>query len=62
MNRNEFGTRQQSYAFPGIQHREIGLRAVAAAVLYQGGHVERTISRELSVPSTTATPSDDHDA
>jgi hypothetical protein len=31
------------------------LRAVAAAVLYQGSHVERTISRELSMPTASTT-------
>ena len=62
MNRNEFGAHQQPYTFHGIQHREIGLRAVAAAILYQGGNVERTISRELSAPPATATPLSDHEA
>jgi hypothetical protein len=61
MNRNEFGARQQPSTFHGIQYREIGLRAVAAAVLYQGGSVERTISRELPVPPATVTPSGDHE-
>jgi hypothetical protein len=61
MNRNESGARQQPYTFHGVEHREIGLRAVAAAILYQGGNVERTISRELFVPPTTATPSGDHE-
>src|SRR5579871_1459662 len=37
MNRNEFGAHRQPYASHGVQHREIGLRAVAAAILYQGG-------------------------
>jgi hypothetical protein len=63
MNRNEFGARQQPYTFHGVEHREIGLRAVAAAVLYQGGHVEPTISRELSSPAAaTVTPPRDDDA
>jgi hypothetical protein len=62
MNRNEFGARQQPYTFHGIQHREIGLRAVAAAILYQGSNVERTISRELSAPPATITPLSDHEA
>jgi DNA-binding IclR family transcriptional regulator len=61
MNRNEFGARQQPYTFHGVQHREIGLRAVAAAILYQSGNVERTISCELSVPPAAATPSGDHE-
>lgn len=59
MNRNEFGARQQPYTFHGVQHREIGLRAVAAAILYQGSSVERTISRELSAPPVAVTPSSD---
>jgi hypothetical protein len=59
MNRNQFGAHQQPSSFHGGQHREIGLRAVAAAVLYHGSHVERTISRELSAPAaSTAQPSD----
>jgi hypothetical protein len=63
MNRNEFGVRQQQpYAFHGVQHREIGLRAVAAAVLYQRGNVERTVSRDLSPPAATAIPSNDDEA
>ena len=61
MDQNEFGARQQPYTHHGVQHREIGLRAVAAAVLYQGSSVERTISHELSVPPGVATPSGDHE-
>jgi hypothetical protein len=56
MNQNQFGALQQPHPFHGSQHREIGLRAVAAAVLYQGSHVERTISRELSMPAVSTTP------
>lgn len=59
MNRNQFGAHQQPHSFHGGQHREIGLKAVAAAILYQGGHVERTISRELSAPVVSTTPSSD---
>jgi hypothetical protein len=59
MNRNEFGVHRQPFTFHGVQHREIGLRAVAAAVLYQGGSVERAISRELSAPPVAVTPSSD---
>lgn len=63
MNRDEFGARQQAYTFHGVQHREIGLRAVAAAVLYyQGGNAERTVSHELPVPPAAAAPSGGHDA
>jgi hypothetical protein len=59
MNRHQFGA--QAYSVRGDQNREIGLRAVAAAILYQGdaNNVERTLSRELSVPTAPATqPSD----
>jgi hypothetical protein len=59
MNRNQFGVHQQSHSFHGGQHREIGLKAVAAAILYQGSHAERTISRELSAPAASTTPSSD---
>jgi len=59
MNRSEFGAHQQPHSFHGVQHREIGLRAVAAAILYQGSNVERTISRELSAPPAAAMPSSD---
>jgi hypothetical protein len=61
MNRNEFGARQQPYTFHAVQYREIGLRAVAAAVLYQSGQIEPTISREPSVPPAAATQSSDHE-
>lgn len=59
MNRNEFGAHQQPHTFHRVQHREIGLRAVAAAILYQGSSVERAISRELSAPAASVTPSSD---
>ncbi len=59
MNQNQLGTRLQHYLFHGSQHREIGLRAVAAAILYQGNNVERAISRELSAPPASATPASD---
>jgi hypothetical protein len=58
MSRHQFGA--QPYSVRGDQNREIGLRAVAAAILYQGdaNNVERTLSRE-SVPTAPATqPSD----
>jgi hypothetical protein len=61
MNRNQLGAHQQPYSFHGGQHREIGLKAVAAAVLYQGSHVERTISRELSTPAASAAQPGDHE-
>jgi hypothetical protein len=59
MSRHQFGA--QAYPVRGDQNREIGLRAVAAAILYQGdaNNVERTLPRELSVPTAPATqPSD----
>jgi hypothetical protein len=56
MNQDQLGTRLQHYLFHGDHHREIGIRAVAAAVLYQGNNVERTISRELSAPAVSASP------
>jgi hypothetical protein len=62
MNRNQLGAHQQPYGSHGIQHREIGLRAVAAAVLYQGGNVERPVSRDLPAPPAVATPASDHEA
>jgi hypothetical protein len=62
MNENHVVGHQQPQAFLGIRQREIGLRAVAAAILYQGGNVERTISRELSAPSAAVTPSSDHES
>jgi hypothetical protein len=61
MSRHQFGA--QAYPVRGDQNREIGLRAVAAAILYQGdaNNVGRTLSRELSVPTAPATQSGDHD-
>jgi hypothetical protein len=59
MSRHQFGA--QTYSVRGDQNREIGLRAVAAAILYQGdaSNVERTLSRELPVPTASATQSSD---
>jgi hypothetical protein len=61
MSRYQFGA--QPYPVLGDQNREIGLRAVAAAVLYQGEacNVERMLSREPSVPTVPATPSSDRE-
>ena len=60
MSRHQFGA--QAYSVRGDQNREIGLRAVAAAILYQGdsSNVERTLSRELSAPTAPATQPSDH--
>ena len=59
MSRHQFGA--QAHSVRGDQNREIGLRAVAAAILYQGdaSNVERTLSREPSVPTAPATQSSD---
>ena len=61
MNRRQFGTHQQAYPGHGDQNREIGLRAVAAAIRYQGDahNVERTLPREPPAPTETATQSGD---
>ena len=63
MNRYKFGAHQEACLVRGDQNREIGLRAVAAAVLYQGDacNVERTLSREVSAPTPPATPSTDRE-
>jgi len=61
MARHQYGAHQQAYSVRADQNREIGLRAVAAAILYQGdsNNVERTFCREPSVPAAPATqPSD----
>ena len=59
MSRHQFGA--HAYSVRGDQNREIGLRAVAAAILYQGdaSNVERTLSRELSAPTAPTTQSSD---
>jgi hypothetical protein len=61
MNPDEFGAHKPPAACDGVQHRPIALRAVAAAVLYHGSSVERTVSHELSGPPAAATPSGDHE-
>jgi hypothetical protein len=61
MNRDQSGAHQHPNANHGIQHRPIGLRAVAAAILYHGSSVEHIVSRELSPPPAAATPSNDHE-
>ena len=60
MNRHQFEAPQQAYPSPGDQNR-IGLRAVAAAIRYQGdaGNVERSLSRELSASTASAPQSGD---
>jgi hypothetical protein len=61
MSRHQFGA--QPYPVLGDQNREIGLRAVAAAILYQGDtcNVERASSRELSLPTPPATQPNDRE-
>jgi len=61
MSRHQFGA--QTNSVRGDQNREIGLRAVAAAILYQGdaSNVERTLSRNLSPPTAPATQSGDRE-
>jgi len=63
MGRHQFERYQQAYSVRGDQNREIGLRAVAAAILYQrdSSIVERTLSRELSVPTAPVTQSNDRE-
>jgi hypothetical protein len=61
MNRYHIGAQQQANSVHGEQSREIGLRAVAAAILYRGDahNVEHTLGRELSASAASATPSSD---
>jgi hypothetical protein len=68
MSRHQFGTHQQTYpkqTYPshGDQNREIGLRAVAAAIRYQGdaNNVERSFSREPPAPAGAETQSGDRE-
>ena len=63
MNRHQFGAHQQAHSVHGDQNREIGLRAVAAAILYRGdtSNVEHTLSRELSAPTASANRSSDRE-
>ena len=57
MNRRQFGTYQPAYPRHGEQNREIGLRAVAAAIRYQGDarNMERMLPREPPTPTESAT-------
>lgn len=63
MNRHQLWAPQQAHLVRGDQNREIGLRAVAAAVLYKGDayNVERTLSRDFSVPIAPSTQSSDRE-
>jgi hypothetical protein len=59
MNRDHFGAQQQANSLHAELNREIGLRAVAAAIRYRGGahNVDHTLCRELSAPSASASAS-----
>jgi len=61
MNQRQFEANQQASPSHGEQNREIGLRAVAAAIRYQGDshNVERSLFRET--PATSGTQSGDHE-
>jgi hypothetical protein len=63
MNRHQFGAHQQAFPSHGEQTREIGLRAVAAAIRYQGdaNNVERSLSREPPAPTGAETQSGDRE-
>jgi hypothetical protein len=59
MSRHQFGAHQQAHPSHGEQSR-IGLRAVAAAIRYQGcsSNLERALRREPPVPTASAEPDD----
>jgi hypothetical protein len=61
MNRKQSGARRRAYPDFGGQDRGIGLRAVAAAVRYQGdaGNAGRQRKREVPVPDSVVTQSGD---
>jgi hypothetical protein len=61
MNRDQSEAHQQRHTFHSHEHREIGLRAVAAAILYQGSTAGRTMSRDLSARPVSAAPPNDHE-
>jgi hypothetical protein len=63
MNRQQSGAQQQAILGRADQSREIGLRAVAAAILYQGdaGNAERMLSREPSAPAVPTAQSGDRE-
>jgi hypothetical protein len=56
MNRQQSGAHQQAYPDFG-QDRGIGLRAVAAAIRYQGdaSKTDRPLKREVAVPTSAVT-------
>jgi hypothetical protein len=61
MNRKQSGARRRAYPDFGGQDRGIGLRAVAAAVRYQGdaGNAGRQRKREVPVADSVVTQSGD---
>jgi len=63
MNRHRFGTDQQAYPGRGEQSREIGLRAVAAAIRYQGdaNNAARPLSRQPTAPTVPTTQPGDRE-
>lgn len=63
MNRQQFGPRQQANPEPGEQNHAIGLRAVAAAIRYQGDayNVTRPLPRDLPAPPPSTTKPDDRE-
>jgi hypothetical protein len=56
MKRQHSGAHQQTYPDFAVQNRVIGLRAVAAAVRYQGNttNAERSLAREIPLPEADA--------
>jgi len=62
MNRHDFEATQQASTGHGDQNR-IGLRAVAAAIRYQGANnAERSLARAPSATTAAMTPTEDRDA
>jgi len=61
MNRQRSGTHQQAYPDFGRQDRGIGLRAVAAAVLYQGdtSNAGQQLKKGVPVPASVAAQIED---
>jgi hypothetical protein len=62
MNRKQSGAHQQAYPDFG-QDRGIGLRAVAAAIRYQGdaGNAWRPLESEVPVPASVVTQAETTD-
>jgi hypothetical protein len=63
MNRYQLEAQQQAHSVHGEQNREIGLRAVAAAILYRGdaSNVQHTLGRERTAPWPSAARSSDRE-